>query len=219
MSLVPVVALTGGIAAGKSVVTDVLRAHGVTVIDADEVARAVVEPGQPALEAIRQRFGEDVLDGTGHLNRQALAQLVFGDEAARADLNAIVHPAVWQHSREVFQRELSAHPAVPLVYAIPLLVEGNRVEEFDRVVVVHAPEDIRLERLVHERGMEPEEALRRVRAQASDQQRLAVADVILDSSGSLEGTRAAAEELADSLLRYWPNALGELPARLPTATR
>lgn len=215
----PVVALTGGIAAGKSVVTDVLRDHGVTVVDADEVARAVVEPGQPALEAIRRRFGDGVLDESGRLNRQALAELVFGDEAARAELNAIVHPAVWQHSSELFQRELSDHPTVPLVYAIPLLVEGNRVEEFDRVVVVHAPEDIRRERLVRERGMAPEEALSRIQAQASDEQRLAIADVVLDSSGRLEDTRTAATQLAEALVRHWPDALGELPARLPTLSR
>jgi len=219
VSLVPVVALTGGIAAGKSVVTDVLRAHGVTVVDADEVARAVVEPGQLALEGIRRRFGDDVLDESGRLNRQALAKIVFGDETARADLNAIVHPAVWRHSNEVFQRELGQHPTVPLVYAIPLLVEGNRVEEFDRVIVVHAPEDIRRERLVRERGMAPEEALGRIQAQASDEERLAVADVVLDSSGGLEDTRVAAITLAHALVRHWPDALGELPARIPTVSR
>ena len=124
---VTVVALTGGIAAGKSLVCDVLSQHGVRVVDADQVARDVVQPSMPALQAIAKRFGPDVVQPGGSLDRQALGQLIFADQAAREDLNAIVHPAVWQESHRLFSEHGAEYPAVALVYAVPLLVEGNRV--------------------------------------------------------------------------------------------
>jgi len=136
---VTVVALTGGIAAGKTTVTDVFRAKGITVIDADLIAREAVAPGTPALTEVVKRFGAEVLHQDGSLDRQALAEVVFGDDQARADLNAIVHPEVWRLSREQFATHETQHPSVPLVYAVPLLAESGRTEEFDAVIVIDAP--------------------------------------------------------------------------------
>ena len=211
----PVVALTGGIAAGKSVVADTLSGHGIVVIDADQVARDVVEPGSPALAGIAEVFGTQVIGADGRLDRAALGERVFSDPAARQQLNDIVHPAVWQRSQERFDNHLREHPKVPLVYAIPLLAEGSRVNEFDLVVVVDAPAQIREARLVQERGMGQAEASSRVGAQASDDERRAIADVVIDSSGELSDTQAQARTLAALLLEHWPGTLSAIPRQLP----
>lgn len=214
-----VVALTGGIAAGKSLVCDVLSQHGVRVVDADQVARDVVQPGMPALEAIAKRFGPDVLQPDGSLDRQALGQLVFADQAAREDLNAIVHPAVWQESHRLFSEHGAEYPAVPLVYAVPLLVEGNRVDEFDLVIVVHAPRETRVARLVDHRGMSHDDAVARVDAQATDEERLSIADVVLHSGDTEDQTRSDAIRLATLLVEHWPDGLEALPAAFSSPTR
>ncbi|MDQ1515448.1 MAG: dephospho-CoA kinase [Actinomycetota bacterium] len=154
---------------------------GAVVIDADAIARQVVEPGEPGLAAVVRRFGEGVLDGGGRLDRPALAALVFEDAAARADLNAIVHPLVGAESL----RRMAAAPADSVVVLdVPLLVEAAR-SGYDVVVIVEAPEDVRLERLVG-RGMSLDDARRRMAAQAGDADRRKVADVVLDNSGSPE---------------------------------
>ena len=210
----PVVALTGGIAAGKTVVTDALTERGVAVVDADVVAREVVEPGQAALSAIVERFGPGVLTEEGTLDRGALGSIVFTDGRALADLNAIVHPAVWQRSHEHFLAHHSAHPDIPLVYAVPLLAEGDRRDEFDLVVVVDAPAEHRVERLIEHRGMSREEAQSRVWAQATDAERLALADVVIDASGTVEGTRRQAQMLAEALFSHWPGSLSAIPRTL-----
>jgi len=158
-----------------------LAQKGAIVIDADAIAREVVEPGQPGLAAVVGRFGPEVLDGAGRLDRPKLASLVFGDAAARADLNAIVHPLVAAESA----RRASAAPSDSvIVMDVPLLVEAAR-SGYDVVVIVEAPEAVRLERLVA-RGMDPDDARRRMAAQASDADRRKVADVVLDNSGSAE---------------------------------
>jgi dephospho-CoA kinase len=211
---VTVVALTGGIAAGKTTVTDVLRARGVDVVDADVLAREAVAKGSPALEAIVNAFGAGVLDDEGSLDRTQLAQKVFADSQAREVLNAIVHPEVHRLSHEAFAAHERENPDVPLVYAVPLLVESSRTNEFDAIVVVHAPRELRIARLVETRGMTPEEATARVDAQASDEERLAAAGSVLDSSRSLEDTRVASEALADALWSVWPD-VSKLPTRLP----
>lgn len=208
----PVIALTGGIAAGKSLVATELQAHGLVVIDADQVARAVVEPGQPALQQIVDRFGPGILDDSGRLDRQALGERIFRDDQARAELNGIVHPAVWEESHRLFSAHLRDHPDVPLVYAIPLLVEGDRVDEFDLVVVVHASKESRIARMVAERGLSESDARARADAQASDEERLAVADIVLTAETSEEHTRAEGARLAHVLTAHWPDNLAAAPA-------
>ena len=210
-----VVALTGGVAAGKTTVTDILSARGARVIDADILARAAVQPGSPALQGIQEKFGADVLDSTGSLNREALGKLIFHDPDAREALNAIVHPRV----RELYEAELSAiqaeTPDAVVVYAVPLLAEARSVSEFDAVIVAHAPEEVRLARLQEHRGFSEEDARARVGSQVSDEARLAMADSVVDCSSSLEETRSAAHELFDELEDLWPDRLQELSRRFP----
>jgi dephospho-CoA kinase len=173
------VGLSGGIGSGKSTVARALARRGAIVIDADAIAREVVEPGQPGLAAVVERFGPEVLDAEGRLDRPKLAALVFDDAAARADLNAIVHPRV---ALETARRTAAAPSDAIVVIDVPLLVEAARAG-YDVVVIVEAPEAVRLERLIA-RGMSPEDARRRMAAQASDADRRKVADVILDNGGS-----------------------------------
>jgi dephospho-CoA kinase len=175
------VGLSGGIGSGKSTVARGLAARGAIVVDADAIARQAVEPGQPGFEAVVSRFGPQIVGADGRIDRPALARLVFADPAARADLNAIVHPRV---AAETQRRVSEAPPDSIVVLDVPLLVEAAR-SGYDLVVIVEAPEAVRLERLV-ERGMDPDDARRRMAAQASDAERRRVADVVLDNSGSPE---------------------------------
>lgn len=210
-----VIALTGGVAAGKTTVTEVLSARGALVIDADVLARRVVEPGTPGLEEVREHFGPDVLDSSGSLDRGALGHLVFQDSEARAALNAIVHPRV----KQLYDEELRAVPVTApetvVVYAVPLLAEARSASEFDAVIVVHAPKDTRIRRLLEHRGFSEEDARARVAAQVSDDVRLAMADSILDSSGDLVSTQSAAHQLYDELVALWPDRLSELSRHFP----
>jgi dephospho-CoA kinase len=210
-----IVALTGGVAAGKTAVTDVLRDRGALIIDADVLARSAVEPGTKALGRIADRFGSDMLKDDGSLNRQALGALIFADETARHDLNDIVHPEVKRLYDEAVAEATRLHPETVLVYAVPLLAEARQVSEFDAVVVVHAPADVRLRRLVEHRGLSEEEARQRVGAQISDEDRLGLADVVLDASDDVDDTKRGAEELFDELQRLWPDRLSELSKRFP----
>ena len=175
------VGLTGGIGSGKSTVARCLADVGAVVVDADAVAREVVEPGMPALAAIRDRFGDAVFTSDGALDRPALGRVVFGDPAALADLEAVTHPAIWRRTAELFAQ--APRDAV-LVHDMPLIVEKSMGEGYHLVVVVGAGEDERLERLVHDRGMDPADARARIRAQADDDARRAAADVWLDNSGT-----------------------------------
>ncbi|GAA2173316.1 hypothetical protein GCM10009846_14830 [Agrococcus versicolor] len=187
------IGLTGGIAAGKSTVAARLAEHGAIVIDADRVAREVVEPGEPALDRIAERFGAHVVVG-GALDRAALGAIVFADAAARRDLERITHPAV--QSRVAARiAEHAGDPDAVVVYDVPLLVEARVPHDFAGVVVAHAPAEQRIARLVALRGMEQAEAERRVRSQASDDERLAVADVVVDTSGTMEQTIAQTDAL------------------------
>lgn len=184
------VGLSGGIGSGKSTVSRALAARGAIVIDSDAVAREVVEPGQPGLDAIVARFGPRVLGPDGRLDRAALAHLVFNDEAARSDLNGIVHPLVAAET----QRRVAAAPSGSVVVLdVPLLVEAARTG-YDLVVIVEAPAPVRLERLA-QRGMDPEDARRRMAAQATDAERRAVADVVLDNSGFPDDLERQVNEL------------------------
>lgn len=183
-----VVGLTGGIGSGKSTVAALLAARGAVVIDADQLAREAVVPGSPGHAAVVARFGPAVVAPDGSLDRRALAAAVFGDPVALADLNAIVHPLVRAAiARRLAQLEGTA-PVV--VLEIPLLVESGRSYGASTVVVVDCPEETALARLVADRAMDEGDVRRRMAAQASRAQRLAVADVVVDNSGSraeLEG--------------------------------
>jgi dephospho-CoA kinase len=194
------VGLSGGIGSGKSTVARALARRGAVVIDADAIAREVVEPGQPGLAAVVSRFGPEVLDAGGRLDRPRLAALVFHDPEARADLNAIVHPLV---AAESARRMAAAPPDAVVVLDVPLLVEAAR-SGYDVVVIVEAPEAVRLTRLVA-RGLAEDDARRRMAAQASDAERRRVADVVLDNSGS----EADLEAQIDSL---WAQLTGSLRA-------
>lgn len=176
------VGLTGGIGSGKSEVSRLLAARGAVVIDADEIAREVVEPGTPGLAELVVVFGSDMLLPDGSLDRAAMGRLVFADAAARDRLNAIVHPRVAERAAEI----MAAAPSdAVVVYDVPLLVENSLQSSYDLVVVVDADTDTQVARLADGRGMSADEAHARIAAQASREQRLRVADVVLDNSGSL----------------------------------
>jgi dephospho-CoA kinase len=185
-----VIGLTGGIAAGKSTVTKRLGELGAVTIDADQLAREAVAPGSPGLAAIRSRFGEGVIGQDGALDRPALGAIVFADESARLDLNGITHPAVIALFQERLRAAEDADPSAIVVYDIPLLAEtgGRRGGTFEFVIVVEAPEEQRIRRLMELRGMDRAEAERRIASQAGDAERRALADVVIDSGGSLEHT-------------------------------
>jgi len=179
------VGLTGGIGSGKSAVSERLTALGAVVLDADQAARAVVEPGTQGLARIAETFGPGVLREDGSLDRAKLAEIVFADEAARGRLNAIVHPLVHEHMRAAEQAalEVRGDDAV-IVHSVPLLAEGDRGKEFDLVIVVDVPPELQVERLAA-RGMPAEQARARMAAQATREQRLAIADIVVDNSGTL----------------------------------
>lgn len=197
------IALTGGIASGKSTVAARLVERGAVHIDADQLARQVVEPGTPTLAKVVDEFGPEILRDDGSLNRAALGALVFSDPEALQRLNGIVHPAIWARTRALVQEATEADPDAIVVYDLPLLVEVNGErglgQKFDLIVVVHADEDIRMQRMLELRGMSEADATNRLRSQASDAERLAVADVVIDTNGSLEHTREQADALYDRL--------------------
>lgn len=193
------VALTGGIASGKSTVARRLAEHGAVIVDADQVARDVVAPGEPALARIAEEFGPGVIAADGSLDRPALGAIVFRDPEGRQKLNAITHPAVLARSRELFAAAAVADPDAIVVYDIPLLVEAGRHDEFDLVVVVRAATETRIARMVDLRGMTREEALHRLNSQATDAERAAIADVVIDADGTVEETLAQADQLWENL--------------------
>jgi dephospho-CoA kinase len=180
------VGLTGGIGSGKSAVSERLAALGAVIIDADKAARAVVEPGTPGLARITEAFGPDVLGEDGSLDRVKLAGIVFGDDAARSRLNAIVHPLVHEHMRAADEAATTVGgPEAIIVHDIPLLAEGGRSAGFDVVIVVDAPPEVQVERLVGQRGMPADQARARMAAQATREQRLAIADIVIENSRTL----------------------------------
>lgn len=186
------VGLTGGIASGKSVVSQRLTELGAVVIDADKLSRKVVAPGTEGLQEIRAEFGHSVIAEDGSLNRPALGAVIFEDDAARARLNTIIHPRVRAAATEI--REAAA-PGAVVVEDIPLLVETGQQDRFDVVVVVQAPQEERIRRMMGDRGMSRAEAESRISAQATDEQRAAAADVVLENSGSLEDLTAQVDRL------------------------
>ncbi|MFH9228382.1 dephospho-CoA kinase [Streptomyces lydicus] len=177
------VGLTGGIGAGKSEVSRLLASYGAVVVDADKIAREVVEPGAPGLAAVVEEFGKDVLTPDGTLDRPKLGGIVFNDPEKLKALNAIVHPLVGARSAEL---EASAGPDAVVVHDVPLLTENGLAPLYDTVVVVDAAPQTQLDRLVRLRGMAEDEAKSRMAAQATREQRLAIADLVIDNDGPLE---------------------------------
>ena len=186
------IGLTGGIGSGKSTVSALLAARGAVIVDSDRIAREVVEPGTPGLARVVEAFGEGVLASDGSLDRAALAAVVFADPEARRRLDGIVHPLVRARASEL---AAAAPPDAVVVHDVPLLVETGQASSYDLVLVVEADPATRVSRLV-QRGLTAEDARSRMDAQASDEQRRAVADVVLDNSGTRE-------QLVEQVDRMW----------------
>ncbi|MDO5730369.1 dephospho-CoA kinase [Corynebacterium sphenisci] len=197
------VGLTGGMGSGKSSVSARLAEHGARVVDADAIAREVVAPGEPALAELAEAFGADVIAADGTLDRALLARRAFADDASRRRLNAITHPRIAARTAELFAL---ARPGEVLVHDMPLLIENGLAGDHDLVVVVHAPEETRVRRLVESRGVDAGDARRRIAAQIDDATRLAAADVVLDNSGTRE-------ELREQVDRLWRGRLAPEAAK------
>lgn len=189
------VGLTGGIACGKSTVSGMLEARGAAIVDADRIARDVVLPGQPALQDIREAFGDDVLLADGTLNRKALGAVVFGDEAARRKLEAILHPRIRAEMARQMADWNEREPGRLVIVDIPLLYESGLDKRFDfeEILVVYVPRDVQLERLMKRDGLSSEAAEQRLDAQMPIERKKELADVVIDNSGSLEQTEAQVE--------------------------
>jgi dephospho-CoA kinase len=191
------VGLTGGVASGKSTVAALLRELGAVVVDSDVLAREVVEPGTPGLVAVVEAFGPEVLTADGALDRTALGGVVFGDEAARRRLEAILHPLIRARAAEL---EAASPEGTVVVHDIPLLVETGQADRFDAVLVVDVPVETQVERMVRDRGMSREDALARVAAQADREQRLAAATHVVDNTGTREDLRDRVTEVLAELV-------------------
>ncbi len=191
------VGLTGGVASGKSTVSALLGRLGAVVVDADALAREVVAPGTPGLEAVVAEFGPGIVAADGGLDRAALGSVVFGDPARRTALEAIVHPLVRARAAEI---EASAPPGAVVVHDIPLLVETGQAGSFDAVLVVDVPPDVQVERAVRERGWSAAEARDRIAAQATREERLAAASHVIDNTGTVEDLRQRVTEVFGELV-------------------
>ena len=181
-----VVGLTGGIGSGKSTVADLLAAHGAVIVDADVLARDAVAAGTPGLAEVVRRFGGGVLASDGSLDRARLGRIVFADDTARADLEAIVHPRVRRAARRLTEE---AAPDAIVVQVIPLLVETGQAADFDAVIVVDVDPATQLERVMRRSGLGRDEVVARIAAQATREERLAAADLVIDNSAGLEHLR------------------------------
>ncbi|MFD7421753.1 dephospho-CoA kinase [Streptomyces californicus] len=192
------VGLTGGIGAGKSEVSRLLVERGAVLIDSDRIAREVVEPGTPGLAAVVEEFGPDILTAEGTLDRPALGALVFADDQRRAALNAIVHPLVGARAAEL---ERAAPEDAVVVHDVPLLTENGLAPFYDLVVVVDASAGTQLDRLVTLRGMTESDARARMAAQATREERRAVADLVVDNDGTHEALVEQVDAVWDELVR------------------
>lgn len=193
------IGLTGGIGSGKSTVSSWLAELGVTIVDADLIAREIVEPGESALAELDAAF-DGVLNADGTLNRAELARQAFASEAATATLNGITHPRIRERTQERFAAAQAAGVEY-LVYDMPLLIENGEASRVDHVVVVDAPDDVRVHRLVTSRGLEASDARRRIAAQIGREARIAAADTVLDNSGTPEQLRAQVDAFWEQITR------------------
>lgn len=191
--MVMLIGLTGGIGAGKSTVAKLFEERGVPIVDADAIARDVVKPGQPALAELVEHFGDSILGAAGELNRGKLAEVAFADAESHEALNAIMHPAVSAETAKRIDALRGDHSVI--VHDVPLLVEAGLAGNYDLTVLVDTPAEVRLQRLIELRGMDSEDAKKRIAAQATDEQRRAVCDVALDNSGDIEHLRAQFEQM------------------------
>ena len=198
------IGLTGGIGAGKSTIAARLAELGARIVDADVMARKAVEPGSEALAQIREHFGDEVIDSDGALNRPALGAIVFADPESRLVLESIVHPSVHNLTQAEFARLRAQAPDAVIVYDVPLLAESSNAYSFSRVVVAHAPAEVRIGRLIKLRGMSPQEAQNRVKSQADDDTRLKLATDVIDTSGSIDRTMEQVDALWASLRQTRP---------------
>ncbi|HOV42752.1 MAG TPA: dephospho-CoA kinase [Syntrophothermus lipocalidus] len=183
-----VIGLTGGIASGKSTVSYILKSLGAVIIDADKVARKVVEPGQPAWQDIVKEFGQQVLNEDMTINREVLGKLVFSDQSLLAKLNRITHPRVIEYFREELARMARENPEAVVVLDVPLLFESGMYRLADEIWVVWANEKVQLERLMEREGFTPEEAWQRIRAQMPLEEKARRADRVINNSGTLDET-------------------------------
>ncbi len=196
------VGLTGGVAAGKSTVSALLAELGAVVVDADLLAREVVAPGTDGLAEIVAAFGDQVLTADGGLDRPAMGAVVFADEEKRRNLEAIIHPRVRARANEL---EEAAGSGALVVHDIPLLVETGQAGRFDAVIVVDVPPELQVERMTRLRGMSLEEAESRVAAQATREQRLAVATHVIDNTGTLDDLRRRVAEVVEDVVSAGPS--------------
>ncbi|AKF27350.1 dephospho-CoA kinase [[Brevibacterium] flavum] len=193
------IGLTGGIGSGKSTVADLLSSEGFLIVDADQVARDIVEPGQPALAELAEAFGQDILKPDGTLDRAGLAAKAFVSEEQTALLNAITHPRIAEESARRFN-EAEAQGAKVAVYDMPLLVEKGLDRKMDLVVVVDVDVEERVRRLVEKRGLTEDDVRRRIASQVPDDVRLKAADIVVDNNGTLEDLHAEASKLIAEIL-------------------
>lgn len=188
--------LTGGIASGKSTVSGILAELGAVIIDADALAREVVDKGTPGLAAVVAEFGDSLLTPDGDLDRAAMGALVFSDADARKRLEAIVHPLVFER---IIELEAGADEGSLVVHDIPLLAESGRADTFDAVIVVDAPPTTQVERMVRDRGWTTEEAESRMAAQATREDRLAIATHVIENTGTIEDLRRRVTEVFETV--------------------
>lgn len=190
------VALTGGIGSGKSTVADEFAHLGVTVIDADIIARQVVEPGTPALLAIAERFGPQMINDDGSLNRRRLRERIFAHSEDKAWLNALLHPLIQQETR----RQMQASTSPYLLWVVPLLVENRLTDKADRILVVDVPKEMQIERTIRRDGVSREHAEHILAAQATREQRLAAADDVIENMGSADAVASHVARLHEKYL-------------------
>lgn len=189
-----IIGLTGGIGSGKSTVAQLFAEEGFPLIDADVIAREVVAAGQPALQELADVFGADILEPSGELNRQLLAQRAFVDRETTDKLNAITHPRIQQRTQELFD-EYRAKGVEAVIYDMPLLVDNGLDRAMDWVIVVDVAADERVRRVVEYRGLDEEDAQRRVKAQIPDGLRLAAADSVIDNNAAIENLKPQVDQL------------------------
>jgi len=194
-----IIGLTGGIATGKSTVAGMLRERGAAIVDADRVAREVVEPGQPALQEIVNRFGPGILNEDGTLNRKKLGEIVFADPARRKELEAVTHPAIRERMRKMIEALRAEDPDRLIVADIPLLFEAGLERQYEYVLLVYVPREIQMRRLMRRDGLTEEEAEKRLAAQMDIEEKKSRADYVIDNSGSPEETARQVERFLESL--------------------
>jgi dephospho-CoA kinase len=187
--------LTGSIATGKSTVANMLRRRGAVLIDADQVARKVVEPGSLGLNKIIENFGSEMVTAEGRLDRAKLGELVFNDEEARERLNALLHPLIIEEMKQLTGQSLKKEPHSIVIWDVPLLIEENLTQFVEKVIVVYVPEAIQLQRLMKRNALSEEEARERIAAQLSIEEKKRVADFVIDNSDSLEMTERQVDQL------------------------